>query len=229
MIKKMSFAVCALLVSLQCSLCLFACGDQRETTDEGAVALASASQEKEASRDTTNESAEGIEWQDASEVRADAVEEVGVVLSDDESAWRFDASSSPSASAASASASGYGSGEPARITPDPSSANAPSVSEKAEVAVSITVDGSMGGRGIFVSTTVSLWEGATVYDALCACGVAFSGNSGYIRSINGLAEFDAGPGSGWLYSVNGVTPSVSCGSYALSNGDSVYWRYVTEY
>ena len=43
----------------------------------------------------------------------------------------------------------------------------------------------------------------------------------------GLAEFDHGSQSGWKYSVNGVDPSVACGSYVLSDGDVVAWRYVT--
>lgn len=44
---------------------------------------------------------------------------------------------------------------------------------------------------------------------------------GYVRSISGLAEFDCGQGSGWMYKVNGVLPNVSCKSYKLTNGDKI--------
>ena len=32
--------------------------------------------------------------------------------------------------------------------------------------------------------------------------------------------------SGWMYSVNGSAPNVSCGKYVLKDGDTVSWYYV---
>lgn len=109
--------------------------------------------------------------------------------------------------------------------PDPEPEPEPE-SEPEPFGVSITVDASAAGMGCFTSTYVYLWDGATVYDALCATGLAFGGDSNYVRSINGLSEFDHGKSSGWMYSVNGTTPMTPCGSYVLSNGDNVYWYYV---
>lgn len=55
-----------------------------------------------------------------------------------------------------------------------------------------------------------------------------SGSSLYVKKIAGLAEFDHGPGSGWMYAVNGVYPSqTGAGTYLLRPGDVVEWRYTT--
>ncbi|MDO4848452.1 MAG: DUF4430 domain-containing protein [Coriobacteriia bacterium] len=96
------------------------------------------------------------------------------------------------------------------------------------ITVYITVDGSSAGAGSS-SATLSLPAGATVYDALAGCGVSFNasvtGYGMYVSSIGGLAEKDHGGMSGWMYSVDGVTPNVACSSYTLSGGESIYWWY----
>ena len=89
------------------------------------------------------------------------------------------------------------------------------------------------GGVILGSTSVQLEAGATVYDALKAAtggrGIPVSkvgsGSRVYVASINSLAEGDCGGESGWMYSVNGVYPGKSCGSYTLADGDTVRWRY----
>ena len=129
-------------------------------------------------------------------------------------------SKSSGGSSASGSASGSSSS---------GSASGSSSQQANTITVSITVDGSAAGAG---SSTASLTlsSDATVYDALASCGVSFNAKSTgygmYVSSIAGLAEKDHGSMSGWVYSVNGVTPNVSCSSYGLSNGDSIYWSYV---
>ncbi|WP_165051788.1 MULTISPECIES: DUF4430 domain-containing protein [unclassified Adlercreutzia] len=109
--------------------------------------------------------------------------------------------------------------------PTPAPAPAP-----ATITVSVYVDSSKaasaGYPSCMASTSVSLREGATAYDALCASGVSVSGSSSYVTAINGLAEKQVSAGSGWMYSVNGSTPMVPAGSYVLSSGDSVRWYYV---
>ena len=90
--------------------------------------------------------------------------------------------------------------------------------------VSISIDAGVYG-GYFGGGTFTYYYPPTAYDALVSTGVGYTGDSNYIRSINGVGEFDHGPMSGWLYAVNGVTPGVGCGSYYLNDGDSVYWFY----
>ena len=59
-------------------------------------------------------------------------------------------------------------------------------------------------------------------------------DSGYISSItspNGvtIGEYTNGKNSGWLYSVNGTSPSVGMDSYKLKNGDVVKLYYTDDY
>lgn len=50
----------------------------------------------------------------------------------------------------------------------------------------------------------------------------------YIAGINYLYEFDFGELSGWVYHVNGITPSIGCGEYILNDGDCIEWLYTCE-
>ncbi len=59
-------------------------------------------------------------------------------------------------------------------------------------------------------------------------------DSGYIKSVTTpdgltLSEFDNGKNSGWLYTVNGVSPSVGIGSYTLKDGDELLLYYSDDY
>lgn len=81
---------------------------------------------------------------------------------------------------------------------------------------------SLGGGAVTVPV------GASAYDALCATGVAVGGSSSYVSSIGGLSEFACGNNSGWLYFINGVSPSVGCGSWVVQNGDTVSWIYTID-
>ncbi len=86
---------------------------------------------------------------------------------------------------------------------------------------------------ILSSKTIDVNEGTTALSVLVdelGGRVETSGSvsSGYVVAIDGLAEFNYGPTSGWKYSVNGYFPSIGAGSYELSNGDQLEWVYVTE-
>lgn len=84
-------------------------------------------------------------------------------------------------------------------------------------------------------TTVPLQTGDTVYDVLeRVCRQqeipleAQSTNSlgtQYVEGIGYLYEFSCGNQSGWVYSVNGTRTDVSCGQYALHDGDEILWEY----
>lgn len=90
--------------------------------------------------------------------------------------------------------------------------------------ISVTVDGCEYG-GIFGGGTFTFYYQPTAFDALTATGLAYTGDSNYVSSINGLAQMEHGQMSGWLYAVNGWEPGVGCGSYYLNDGDFVYWHY----
>ena len=99
------------------------------------------------------------------------------------------------------------------------------------VTVTVSVTSSAVGNPVSSGGTFTFNEGATVYDALCALGLSVNARGTsygtYVAAIGGLAEKEHGGTSGWMYSVNGVTPNTACSNYVLSNGDSVVWYYVT--
>ena len=99
------------------------------------------------------------------------------------------------------------------------------------VTVTVSVTSSAVGNPVSSGGTFTFNEGATAYDALCALGLSVNAHGSsygtYVAGIGGLAEKQYGGTSGWMYSVNGVTPMTACSNYVLSNGDSVVWYYVT--
>lgn len=98
------------------------------------------------------------------------------------------------------------------------------------VTVSVSVSSSAADGHVSGSAHPTFKKGATAYDALCATGLSVSTKSSqyglYVSAIGGLAEFEYGGKSGWMYSVNGSAPNVSCGKYVLKDGDTVSWYYV---
>ncbi|MDM8299852.1 DUF4430 domain-containing protein [Collinsella tanakaei] len=107
----------------------------------------------------------------------------------------------------------------------------PPAEQRHTVTVSVSVSSSAVGGQVSGGGTFTFDEGATAYDALCACGLSVNASNSalgiYVSAIGGLAEMEYGEASGWNYAVNGVTPGMSSGSYVLSDGDSVEWFYIT--
>lgn len=84
-------------------------------------------------------------------------------------------------------------------------------------------------------TTVSFSSGQSVYDILLKTtrdkGIHLDSQytamygSAYIKGIGNIYEFDCGSNSGWLYSVNGSTPSYGCSKYQVKPGDNIVFYY----
>lgn len=53
--------------------------------------------------------------------------------------------------------------------------------------------------------------------------------SGYVESIDGVAQYMEGPESGWLYLVNGKMASVGADQYIPQANDVINWIYITSY
>lgn len=128
-------------------------------------------------------------------------------------------SASSSGASSSSSSSAGGSSQPGTSAPS------------STVTVYVSVSSSAVGNPVSGGGTFTFNQGATVYDALCACGLSMNAsNTGYgiyVSAIGGLAEKEHGGHSGWMYSVNGAVPMTACSNYVLLNGDSVSWYYVT--
>lgn len=110
-----------------------------------------------------------------------------------------------------------------------SSANQSAIEKPATVTVSVSVSSSAAGGPVSGGTTAMFNQGASAYDALMACGLSVNASNSaygvYVSAIGGLAEKEHGANSGWMYSVNGTAPAVSCSNYILRDGDSVQWYY----
>lgn len=148
-----------------------------------------------------------------------------------------DSGSSSSSNSSPSSSAGSGSGASSSGASSSSSSSAggssqPGTSAPAgTVTVYVSVSSSAVGNPVSGGGTFTFNQGATVYDALCACGLSMNAsNTGYgiyVSAIGGLAEKEHGGHSGWMYSVNGAVPMTACSNYVLLNGDSVSWYYVT--
>lgn len=123
-----------------------------------------------------------------------------------------------------------GSGEAGKAPAQPSGGSGSPAAQ--QITISFSVDASRAGSAYAAASVAErslvLPQGASAYDALVAAGVAIGGNSTYVSSINGLAEKQGGPLSGWMYSVDGVFPQVSCGAFALEDGAVLVWAYTLD-
>lgn len=77
-------------------------------------------------------------------------------------------------------------------------------------------------------------SGATVLDvfekALTEANLSWKNDGGnYISEINGLAEFDNGALSGWMYLLNGTRPGRGIAEQTLKNGDIIVYHYTDDY
>lgn len=91
-----------------------------------------------------------------------------------------------------------------------------------------------GGLEEWISNESVEVEGpATVLDVLekaLAGRYSFNNADGnYISAINGLAEFDNGRLSGWLYTVNGAYPEKGVAEQTVKNGDVIVFHYTDDY
>ncbi|CAM3228909.1 DUF4430 domain-containing protein [Filibacter tadaridae] len=103
--------------------------------------------------------------------------------------------------------------------------------------VRISVEKRTMGQGDIISPMeATLKEGDTAYTLLqrvvdnksISISSIGSGPTLYVQAIDGLGEFDGGPLSGWMYSVNGEFPQFSAGIYTLKEGDSLRWQYTRD-
>lgn len=123
----------------------------------------------------------------------------------------------------------------------------------AKITVSVTIMGdskhgstasphglARGGLSTWVSeSNLEADTTETVWDVLQRVGqkknVTFSAgddnqyNTVYISAVNGLGEFDNGPKSGWMYTVNGSHPNVGVSAKYLSNGDNIILHYTDDF
>ncbi|MEH7251035.1 DUF4430 domain-containing protein [Neobacillus niacini] len=110
--------------------------------------------------------------------------------------------------------------------------NSPSkIEEPKQKVVYISVKGYDGNS--ISKTDLPFKEGSTAFSALedltdlkkVSLDYMGFGRFLYVQGINGQMEKDKGATSGWIYSVNGVTPNVSSGDFDIKEGDVIEWIY----
>ena len=126
----------------------------------------------------------------------------------------------------------------ARIDPpDEYYGRAESKTESAGRACISVNAGGVEGKGFIIEKEYyEFGPGGTVYDLLVDAAringvpldVTGTGGFIYIRAIDHIYERAHGELSGWVYTVNGVSASVGCASYTLSDGDIIEWSYTTD-
>ncbi|MFA7461786.1 MAG: S-layer homology domain-containing protein [Anaerovoracaceae bacterium] len=95
--------------------------------------------------------------------------------------------------------------------------------------VYLTVKG-LRGTTLYSRAEHTYFVGMTARDILDESNLTITGSGNYVSAINGLAEFDHGPGSGWLYMVNGeLSGSIAADAYRLEADDNVVWYYTSDY
>ena len=102
-----------------------------------------------------------------------------------------------------------------------------------DINVSIT---GLNGKAVIAQKTVTLKSGDTPYSVLKRVAAEHDievestgiGSSVYVTGINGLYELAYGPGSGWMFSINGVFHQKSAGVIKLKPGDDLKWIYTRE-
>jgi hypothetical protein len=115
------------------------------------------------------------------------------------------------------------------VTEEGGSAGGGSGDTQTAAKIYITVKG-LDGEILYSKTGQTYYVGITARDALDASGLTVLGNNSYVSSIDGLAEFDYGSGSGWLYMVNSTLPGATAADdYELSVEDHVVWYYTRNY
>ena len=103
--------------------------------------------------------------------------------------------------------------------------------------VTLTIDATKGNDGVVASAKqVGINAGDTVYAVLkryCSnnkilIAAQKTGNGMYVSSIDGIAQFDCGSQSGWIFSVGGAFAQKDCNSYKLSGGENIKWVYTID-
>lgn len=103
-----------------------------------------------------------------------------------------------------------------------------------EVTISIKADAETGF--ILKATKVSIEDGDTVLEVLkkvtkqnhIQMEYSGGGATAYIEGIQNLYEFDKGPKSGWMYSINGAFMKKGAGTTEVKPGDKIEWAYTLD-
>ncbi len=105
--------------------------------------------------------------------------------------------------------------------------------EQSGISASLSITGHAGQKLLDTVKQSGLQKGTKVLDVLLSAleqrQIHYTIKGTYISEIGGLAEFDYGKYSGWMYTVDGRYPTVPMGEYALSGGEQIEIIYVESF
>ena len=83
-------------------------------------------------------------------------------------------------------------------------------------------------------TSITVPQDSKVIDvmvkALGVAGIPYENPTGnYVSSIRGLAQFENGTYSGWMYTLNGKHPNLGVAEQSVSSGDVIVFHYTDDY
>ena len=97
----------------------------------------------------------------------------------------------------------------------------------------LKVDATDADKGMLYDGGGTVSKGLTVYEALVDTGldlkVSSSSGTAYVDGINGVVASETGPNAGWLFTVNGQTPSVGADAVVINDGDEIIWKFTSDY
>ena len=203
---------------------------QQETASEADTTQSSSSADGQTSEETTgNEAQDEPNSNDNAQSENNSEGKSSASSSQPGNSSQSNSNSSGNSGKASSSSSSSNKGN-SKANAGTSSSNQGASTDSDTVTVSVSVSSSNADGRVSGSAHPTFKKGATAFDALRATGLAVTSKNSqygiYVSAIGGLAEKEFGGSSGWMYSVNGSTPNVSCGKYKLKDGDSVSWFYV---
>lgn len=103
-------------------------------------------------------------------------------------------------------------------------------------SISFTVSGPSDETVILPETDVAISVGETVLDLTIRIleknnipfEIAGFGKDAYILSIDGIAQYEKGPQSRWLYNVDGEYPPAGPSEYYLKEDQRLEWIYTVD-
>ena len=106
-----------------------------------------------------------------------------------------------------------------------------------ELTVSISIIGDEETGMVLSWTEVLIEEGDTVLDVLNKAAAEHAiqmehrgrKSLAYVEGIANLYEFDKGPGSGWVFALNGTLIGQSSGAAQVQKGDEIEWFYSLDF
>ena len=103
--------------------------------------------------------------------------------------------------------------------------------EEDNQSVDITIKG-YDNNTILSKTSMTIGNGDSILDVtemvLDIQNISYDASGGYMSEIDGLAAFDYGGQSGWMFSINGDFPDYSADSVEAEDGDDIKWVYTVD-